>query len=265
MPPALPKVLSFLYQAKEGEQIMEAAIRIVGLSKSFGGLRAVEDVNFSVAGGEIFGLLGANGAGKTTTIECILGTKQADCGKVSILGMHPLKDRKRLFQQIGVQFQESAYQERIMVRELCEVTHSLYAEPADYHKLLEQFGLADKEKCAVSELSGGQRQRLFITLALIPNPRVMFLDELTTGLDARARREVWKSLSNLKRKGLAILLTSHFMDEVEALCDHILILKSGHSVFSGTVREAIAASPCDRFEDAYLWFTGEEDTIHEDV
>jgi ABC-2 type transport system ATP-binding protein len=178
--------------------------------------------------------------------------------------MHPLKDRKKVFQEVGVQFQESAYQDKITVRELCEVTQSLYARPTGYRELLRQFGLSDKEKCAVSELSGGQRQRLFITLALIPNPRVVFLDELTTGLDARARREVWKCLSDMKRKGLAILLTSHFMDEVEALCDHILILKSGRAVFSGTVQEAIASSPHDRFEDAYLWFTGEED-IHEDI
>ena len=243
---------------------MEIAISVDGLNKSFGSRRAVENVSFSVAGGEVFGLLGANGAGKTTTIECILGTKQADGGKVSILGMHPLKDRKKLFQQVGVQFQESAYQDKITVRELCEVTQSLYAIPTGYRELLRQFGLSDKEKCAVSELSGGQRQRLFITLALIPNPRVVFLDELTTGLDARARREVWRCLSDMKRKGLAILLTSHFMDEVEALCDHILILKKGQAAFSGTVQEAIASSPHDRFEDAYLWFTGEED-MHEGI
>ncbi len=244
---------------------METAISVDGLNKSFGNLRAVENVSFSVAGGEVFGLLGANGAGKTTTIECILGTKQADSGKVSILGMHPLKDRKKVFQDVGVQFQESAYQDKITVRELCEVTQSLYVRSADYRELLGQFGLSDKEKSAVSELSGGQRQRLFITLALIPNPRAVFLDELTTGLDARARREVWKCLSDMKRRGLAILLTSHFMDEVEALCDHILILKSGRAMFSGTVQEAVAASPHDRFEDAYLWFTGEEYMIHEDI
>ncbi|MEA4897634.1 MAG: ABC transporter ATP-binding protein [Eubacteriales bacterium] len=244
---------------------METAISVTGLNKSFGSLRAVENLSFSVSSGEVFGLLGTNGAGKTTTIECVLGTKRADSGKVSILGMDPQKDRKRLFQAVGVQFQEGAYQDRIAVRELCEVTQSLYARPADCRKLLGQLGLSDKEKSAVSDLSGGQRQRLFIVLALIPNPRVVFLDELTTGLDARARRAIWKYLAEMKRKGLAVLLTSHFMDEVEALCDHLLILKNGRSVFSGTVQEAVSASPYDRFEDAYLWFTGEEDTIHEDI
>lgn len=244
---------------------MDEVIRIAGLTKSFGNLRAVDNLSFSVASGEVFGLLGANGAGKTTTIECALGTMRADSGSVSILGMNPQKDRKKLFQQVGVQFQDGAYQDRITVRELCEVTQSLYMKPTDYQELLGQFKLSDKEKCAVSELSGGQRQRLFIVLALISNPRVVFLDELTAGLDARARREVWKCLADLKRKGLSILLSSHFMDEVEALCDHILILKNGRAVFLGTVREAVAASPHDKFEEAYLWFTGEEDGIHESI
>ena len=156
---------------------MDAVINISGLSKSFGNLCAVDNLSFSVRSGEVFGLLGANGAGKTTTIECVLGTKQADEGMVSILGMNPYKDRKNLFQQVGVQFQDSAYQDKITVQELCEVTQSLYAKPIGYRELLVQFGLSDKRKSAVSELSGGQRQRLFIVLALIPNPRVLFLDE----------------------------------------------------------------------------------------
>ena len=238
---------------------MEKAIVADGLKKTYGNVRAVDDLSFSVAGGEIFGLLGANGAGKSTTIECILGTKRADSGKISVLGMDPLADRKRLFQEVGVQFQESTYQDKITVRELCEVTQSLYAHPADYRSLLKQLGLKDKEKSAVNELSGGQKQRLFIVLALLPNPKVVFLDELTTGLDARARREVWKYLLAMKQEGLAVLLTSHFMDEVEALCDRILILKDGRAVFSGTVQEAVAQSPYEKFEDAYLWFTGEEE------
>ncbi len=238
---------------------MEKAIVADGLKKTYGNVRAVDDLSFSVAGGEIFGLLGANGAGKSTTIECILGTKRADSGKISVLGMDPLADRKRLFQEVGVQFQESTYQDKITVRELCEVTQSPYAHPADYRSLLKQLGLKDKEKSAVNELSGGQKQRLFIVLALLPNPKVVFLDELTTGLDARARREVWKYLLAMKQEGLAVLLTSHFMDEVEALCDRILILKDGRAVFSGTVQEAVAQSPFEKFEDAYLWFTGEEE------
>jgi ABC-2 type transport system ATP-binding protein len=238
---------------------LEIVIRAEKLSKSFGSVAAVKNVDISVSRGEVFGLLGANGAGKSTTIECILGTLGPDGGTVSVLGMNPKKDRKKLFEKVGVQFQEANYQEKIRVEELCEVTASLYKNPASWADLLAEFGLSEKLKSPVSELSGGQKQRLFIVLALIPNPEVVFLDELTTGLDARARRDVWKSLADLKEKGLTILLTSHFMDEVETLCDRILILKSGETVFFGTVQEAIAAAPFSKFEDAYLWYTDEEE------
>ena len=238
---------------------MEATIKAEKLSKSYSELKAVDNLDITVGYGEVFGLLGANGSGKSTTIECILGTKKHDDGSVSILGMNPWKDRKKLFEKVGVQFQEANYQEKITVKELCEVTQSLYMTSAEYLTLLKQFGLSDKLKSQVSELSGGQKQRLFIVLALIPDPEVVFLDELTTGLDARARRDVWKCLSDLKEKGLTIFMTSHFMDEVEALCDRIMILKNGKSIFNGTVQEAIASSPCEKFEDAYLWYTDEED------
>ena len=155
---------------------------------------------------------------------------------------------------------EAKYQELVRVEELCEMTASVYKNPQSYEDLLTEFGIADKKKTLVKELSGGERQRLFIVLALIPNPEVVFLDELTTGLDARARREVWNILLKLKKQGLSILLTSHFMDEVEALCDEILILKKGKTVFHGTVEEAKSQSGKSGFEDAYLWFTDEEDS-----
>lgn len=230
-----------------------------GLQKSYGNIRAVDSLDLEVEKGEIFGLLGANGAGKTTSIECMLGVQKQDAGSVKLLGMNPGKDRKALFQKVSVQFQESRYQDKITVGELCAVTASLYKAPADYRGLLKQFGLTDKEKSPVAELSGGQKQRTFIALALIPNPALVFLDELTTGLDARARRKVWQILAELKAKGLTILLTSHFMDEVETLCDRIAILKKGRVVFYGTVAKAIADSPFERLEDAYLWYTDEEE------
>ncbi|MFD1177114.1 ABC transporter ATP-binding protein [Paenibacillus puldeungensis] len=238
---------------------MEATIEVTQLSKSYAGVAAVENVDISIGRGEVFGLLGANGAGKSTLIECILGTKRQDQGTVTILGMNPQTNRKSLFERVGVQFQESGYQDKITVGELCEVTQSLYRNSLDYNALLKQFGLLDKLKSPVNELSGGQKQRLFIVLALVPDPEVVFLDELTTGLDPKARRDVWKSLSELKAKGLTIFLVSHFMDEVEMLCDKICILKQGRSIFYGTVQEAIAASPYEKFEDAYLWYTNEEE------
>lgn len=164
---------------------MSDIIKVDNLSKSYGQLKAVNNLSFSVKKGSVFGLLGANGAGKSTAIECILGTKQFDNGDISILGLNPKIDRKHLFEMVGVQFQEANYQENIRVGELCEVTASLYKKPADYKELLLKFGISDKIKTLVKELSGGQKQRLFIVLALIPNPKVVFLDELTTGLDAR--------------------------------------------------------------------------------
>lgn len=235
------------------------AIAVNHLTKKYGNYVAVDNVSFQVEKGKVFGLLGANGAGKSSTIECILGTKKMDLGEVSILGMNPIKERTKVFERVGVQFQESKYQDLVKVKELCEMTASVYKAPQNYEDLLTTFGIADKKETYVKELSGGERQRLFIILALIPNPELVFLDELTTGMDARARRDVWHILVKLKKQGLSILLTSHYMDEVEALCDEILILKKGKMVFQGTINEAKEESGKDHFEDAYLWYTDEED------
>ena len=234
------------------------AIVVDKLTKKYGSFTAVDKLSFQVRKGEVFGLLGANGAGKSTTIECILGTKTADSGTVTILGGNPQKDRKTLFQKIGVQFQQCDYQPEIRVSELCEETACLYKNPTDWKELCNRFGIGDKVNSAVKSLSGGERQRLFIVLALIPAPELVFLDELTTGLDAKARRGVWKILSELKSKGLTILLSSHFMDEVEALCDEICVLRQGKAVFHGTVEQAKEKSGCEKFEDAYLALSGEE-------
>lgn len=244
---------------------MEIAIKVEKLSHSYGGKIAVDNIDITVPKGTVFGLLGANGAGKSTTIECILGTKKQDSGTITVLGMNPRTNRKQLFERVAVQFQEANYQDKITVSELCNVTASLYKTATDYMVLLKQFGLSDKPKSLVSELSGGQRQRLFIILALIPNPEVVFLDELTTGLDAKARRDVWKHLTILKQNGLTIFLTSHFMDEVEVLCDEICIMKKGKKVFYGTVKEAISQSPYEKLEEAYLWYTSEEEIEDENI
>ena len=231
---------------------MSEAVFVEGLTKTYAGRTVVDHLDLSVKSGTVFGLLGANGAGKSTTIECMLGTKQADAGTVRLLGQDPKKKRRTLFERIGVQFQEGDYHKEIKVSELCEETASLYRNPTDWRMLCEQFGIGDKAKVAVKSLSGGERQRLFIVLALIPRPKLVFLDELTTGLDAKARRSVWKTLEHLKEQGLTIFLTSHFMDEVEALCDEICILKKGTPVFRGTVEQAKKQCGCEHFEDAYL-------------
>lgn len=238
---------------------MEKALIVQGLSKSYGNVLAVDNLNLEVQKGEIFGLLGHNGAGKSTSIECILGVKKPDKGTAQVLGMDPAKDRKQLFEKVGVQFQQTNYQDKITVAEICEVTYSLYKKPSDWKELLRTFGLSDKHRQQVSELSGGERQKLSVLLALIPNPELVFLDELTTGLDSKARRDVWKYLEKLKDRGLSIVLTSHYMDEVEALCDRICILRNGRTVTVGTVQDLIQQSPYNNLEEAYLWYSGEEE------
>ena len=236
---------------------MREAILVEGLTKAYHGKTVVDHLSLSVPRGTVFGLLGPNGAGKSTTIECMLGTKKADGGTVRLLGEDPQKHRRTLFQRIGVQFQEGDYQPEIKVSELCRQTASLYRSPADWRTLCQQFGIEDKAEASVKSLSGGERQRLFLVLALLPQPELVFLDELTTGLDAKARRSVWKTLETLKEQGLTIFLTSHFMDEVEALCDEVCILRKGAPVFRGTVAEAKARCGCARLEDVYLQLTEE--------
>lgn len=231
---------------------MNNAVSVRDVRKSYGGQPVVDGVSFDVAAGETFGLLGANGAGKTTTLECVLGVRKPDAGSATILGMDPRAQRKELFQRVGVQFQEARYQDKITVDELCRTTRALYREADDPAQLLARFGLAEVRTQPVESLSGGQRQRLFVVLALIPRPDVVFLDELTTGLDVKARRDVWNLLAAMRANGMTIVLTSHFMDEVEALCDRIAILRRGRIVFSGSVAEAVAAQHVATFEDAYL-------------
>ena len=242
---------------------MGPAIHVEKLAKSYHGTTALHGLSLDVMRGEAFGLLGANGAGKSTAIECILGTRKPDSGTVSVLQMDPVMNRKELYQRVGVQFQESSYPDHIRVWELCEETMSLYRRPLPYGNLLDRFGLKEKSGSMIKDLSGGQKQRLFVVLALMMDPEVVFLDELTTGLDVKARRDVWKHLLELKQAGTTIFLTSHLMDEVEVLCDRIAILSHGRVIFKGTVKEAIEASPCSTMEDAYIWFTKEEE--NEDI
>lgn len=228
------------------------------LRKSYKEFFAVDDISFKVKEGTIFGLLGHNGAGKSTTIECLLGTKTFNSGELLVFGKDILKHRKSLFNQIGVQFQECAYQAKIKVKEICEINHSLYKEANDWRAMLKEFGLENKENAMVASLSGGERQKLFIILAVMHNPKLIFLDEITTGLDPKARRDVWKYIKDLRDKGTTIFLTSHFMDEVEYLCDQIAILKKGKIVIAGTVEEVNEMAKCKNLDDSYMYFVGEE-------
>lgn len=239
---------------------MNTCIEVKDLTKSLGGRIVVDNITFRVTTGEVFGLLGHNGAGKSTTIDLLLGLKKPDCGTREIFGLDPTANRKSVFQRVGVQLQSSNYQNNIRVDELFKEMSALYDKPEDYRRLLKTFSLEKFEKSQVNKLSGGEKQRLSVALALIGNPEIVFLDELTTGLDTAARREVWGHLKELKNKGTTIFLTTHYMEEAESLCDRIFLMKDGRKITEGTVKEVIESSPYDNLEEAYLWYMGEEVT-----
>jgi ABC-2 type transport system ATP-binding protein len=206
---------------------MTPVIEVTGLTKRYGGQAVVDGITFQVEPGEIFGILGPNGAGKTTAVECLEGLRRRDAGQVRILGLDPKTDGHRLHQRIGVQLQETQLQDKLKVREALELYASLYPDPADWRELLERWGLASKANTRFGKLSGGQKQRLFIALALVGNPEVVFLDELTAGLDPGARRATWDLIAQVRASGVTVVLVSHFMDEVEELCDRVAILERG--------------------------------------
>ena len=206
---------------------MTAVIEVTGLTKRYGGQTVVDGISFHVEKGEIFGILGPNGAGKTTAIECLEGLRKRDHGEVRILGLDPKTDGRQLHQRIGVQLQETQLQDKLKVREALELYASFYPDPADWRGLLERWGLGGKSDARFGKLSGGQKQRLFIALALVGNPEVVFLDELTAGLDPGARRATWDLIAQVRDSGVTVVLVSHFMDEVEELCDRVAIFERG--------------------------------------
>lgn len=234
-------------------------IDVQNVSKLYGNKNVVKDVSFAIPKGECFGILGHNGAGKTTIVEMILGLKKIDGGgTIKLLGNDMHVRRRELFNLVGAQLQDSSYSYKIKVIEACEERAVLYNCDIDIEVQLKLFSLFDLRNREVESLSGGERQRLSILLATIHDPAVLFLDELTTGLDAVARREIWKYLIGLKNKGTSIVLTSHFMDEVEALCDRVIILREGEILIQGQVQEVIQGTPYKTMEEAYLWYMGED-------
>jgi ABC-2 type transport system ATP-binding protein len=205
-------------------------IRVEGIRKTYGRTVAVDDVSFDVQAGEIFGLIGPNGAGKTTTMECVEGLRAPDRGTMVVLGLDPRRQRYLLQNRIGVQLQEAQLQKRIKVREAVSFWASLYPAPVNGDRLLEQLGLTDRRDAWFMTLSGGQKQRLFIALALIHDPELVFLDELTTGLDPQARRAIWDLVRSIRARGKTVFLTTHLMEEAERLCDRVAIIDHGRIV-----------------------------------
>lgn len=208
-----------------------SVIKVSSIRKTYGKLVAVEDVSFDVSDGEIFGLIGPNGAGKTTTLECVEGIRRPNSGSISVLGLDPVRDVYALQERIGVQLQQAQLQKRIKVWEAMHLWASLYKKPvAIGDHLLDQLGLAEKRNAWFMTLSGGQKQRLFIALALINDPEVVFLDELTTGLDPQARRKIWDLVRDIRARGKTVFLTTHLMEEAERLCDRVAIIDRGRII-----------------------------------
>ena len=213
---------------------MNPVIAVSNLGKRYGRTVAVDDVSLEVFEGEIFGLIGPNGAGKTTTMECVQGSRVADKGTISVLGLDPQRDATALRQRIGVQHQEAHLQKRIKVWEAVDLWRSLYDRAVDADALLARLGLEAKRNAWFMTLSGGQKQRLFIALALIHEPEVVFLDELTTGLDPQARRAIWGLVTGIRDRGTTVFMTTHLMEEAERLCDRVAIIEHGRIIEIGT-------------------------------
>ncbi len=214
---------------------MRPVIQVSAIRKTYGSTVAVDEISFEVDDGEIFGLIGPNGAGKTTTMECIEGLRTPDRGAVSVLGLDPFSDVYTLQERIGVQLQQAQLQKRIKVWEAVDLWASLYRRKTiDGERLLEQLGLIDKRNAWFMTLSGGQKQRLFIALALINDPEVVFLDELTTGLDPQARRAIWDLVRGIRERGKTVFLTTHLMEEAERLCDRVAIIEHGRIIDIGS-------------------------------
>ncbi|PYR64113.1 MAG: multidrug ABC transporter ATP-binding protein [Acidobacteria bacterium] len=217
-----------------------SVIHVSGIRKTYGRTVAIDDVSFDVDEGEIFGLIGPNGAGKTTTMECVEGLRTPDRGAISVLALDPFRDVYKLQNRIGVQLQEAQLQKRIKVWEAVDLWASLYPRSLNGDRLLDQLGLSDKRNAWFMTLSGGQKQRLFIALALINDPELVFLDELTTGLDPQARRTIWDLVRGIRERGKTVFLTTHLMEEAERLCDRVAIIDHGRIIDIGTPAALVA-------------------------
>lgn len=225
-----------------GRGPLPPAVEVEHLQKRYGERLAVRDVSFSVAPGEIFGILGPNGAGKTTTVECAQGLREAEAGMIRVLGLDAGREAQALRRRIGSQLQASALPDRLKVWEALDLFGSMTPGGGDWRVLLEQWGLAEQRNASFGDLSGGQRQRLFVALALLGKPEVVFLDELTQGLDPAARRVAWGLIREIRERGTTVVLVTHYMDEAEHLCDRLAVIDQGRVVATGTAGELIARS-----------------------
>lgn len=215
----------------------QVIVQVERLNLSYKSVRAVQDVSFAVEAGEVLAVIGPNGSGKTSAIECVEGLRKPDSGSIQVFGKDPWLHRKEIYKKIGVQLQETEYPSKIRVEELCGLFANFYERPADWQRLLPQMNLEDKRSRTVSKLSGGEKQRLSVLLALMGRPKLLILDELTTGLDPEVRQNMWATFRTIRENGVAILLVSHYLDEVEALANKILYLEKSRQQFFGSQQE----------------------------
>lgn len=225
---------------------MASAVEVRGVRKRYGDLDVLRDIDLTVEGGEIFGIIGPNGAGKSTLVGIIAGLRDADAGSVSVLGLDVRRDQRRLREQVGIQLQEAQLQELITVEEAMRLYAAFYRNPRPWQPLLAEWGLEHKRKDRFANLSGGQKQRLFICLSLISQPRLVILDELTTGLDPQARRESWGLVEKVRAEGATVILVTHFMEEAERLCDRIAVIDHGEIQAIGPVEDLLRTNDSTR-------------------
>ena len=230
----------------------KSIIQVNHLSVKYRDIVAVDDVSFEVRENEIFGMIGPNGAGKTSLVEAIEGLRDTSSGEISILGMNPKADRKKLYNQIGVQLQQTSYPDQAKVENICKLFSSFYDNPVPYDRLLSDMRLDRQRKTYINKLSGGEKQKLSILLSLLGSPKIVFWDELTTGLDPLARHEVWDMIREYKKDGLTILLITHFMDEIENLCDRVALMKAGKMIYIGTPKEVIENFQAKNLDEVFL-------------
>jgi len=221
-------------------------IEVEGLTKNYDGVPVVDGISLTVEKGEVFGILGPNGAGKTTTVESIAGLRRPDNGTITVLGLNPIEDRDEIRRRLGVQLQESRLPDRIGVGEALDLYGSFYEDPIEWEGLLERLGLEEKRNARFGTLSGGQKQRLSIALALVGNPEVVILDELTTGLDPQARRDTWSVVEDLRDRGVTVILVTHFMEEAERLADRVALIDSGRLVALDTPAGLVASTGAEQ-------------------
>lgn len=230
----------------------KSIIQVNHLSVKYRDIIAVDDVSFEVRENEIFGMIGPNGAGKTSLIEAIEGLRDTSSGEISILEMNPKADRIKLYNQIGVQLQQTSYPDQAKVEDICKLFSSFYDNPFPYDRLLSDMRLDRQRKTYINKLSGGEKQKLSILLSLLGSPKIVFWDELTTGLDPLARHEVWDMIREYKRDGLTIVLITHFMDEIENLCDRVALMKAGKMIYIGTPKEVIENFQAKNLDEVFL-------------